>query len=161
MRLPANFPPLCEILDAANHPICLADYNEVKSQGLRHRAFAALLWHPPFYLLRRNADGFGFFCHSFLPPNLTPQEASANSIAECFGEEGAASIVMGSLSPCPETGNGLIDFCLSRISRRLALDLDNDPREWLSATRDELFALREDGLYEPLLLHILSCGWFK
>lgn len=160
MELPANFPPLCEILDAANRPVCLADYRDVKSQGLRHRAYAALLWHPPFYLLRRNADGFGFFRHSFLPPNLTPEEAAARAIAEHFGETGASGAFMGSLPPSPETGNGLTDICLARISRRLALDLDGEPRDWLCVTRNEFLALRDDGLYEPLLLHVLSRGLF-
>ena len=156
MNLPANFPPLCEILDAADRPICLMDYEEAKSQGLRHRAYATLLWHPPFYILRRKAEGFGFFCHSFLKPDQTAEEAAECAIAGCFGGIDVTCSSLGWLPPAPETGNALTAFCLARIPRRLALELFGEARAWLSATREELLALKDEGLYEPLFSHLIS-----
>lgn len=157
---------LCEALDENNRPFYLAPYQNIDAQRLRHRAFAALLMHGSKYVLHRNETGFGFFHHSFLPPNLVAAEAASAAFADKFGTLPAACAVCGRILPCQQTHNALVELCTVEIPRllannlanNLADNLENAPQEWLPLAHEELFALAGEGLYEPLLAHAVSLG---
>lgn len=152
-------PPLCEVLDKNNRPLCLMDYRAVLAQGLRHRAFAVLLRERDGrYILRGNGEIFGFFQFSFVPYGVAAEDAAMAAITARLPACESLPAVVGRILPCPESRQAIVDLFVADVPRHVSPELENEAREWLFLTKDELPAFR--GMLEPFLAHALDLGFF-
>lgn len=157
--MPAKIPPLCEVLDRKNRPICLVSHKTALAQGLRHRAFAVILrGRDGRYILRGNGENFGFYEFSFTPYGMAAEDAALAALAPRLGE--CLPRAVGRILPCPESRQAIVDLFVADVARHIAPELESNEGEWLFLTRDELAAFGGDAMLEPFLRHALSLGFF-
>lgn len=160
--MPADLPPLCEVLDENNRPLCLVSHGEALAQGLRHRALAVLLRERGGrFILRGNGDIFGFFHFSFIPYGIAAEDAARAAIAARLPvDESFPAASMGRIAPCPESRGAIVDLFVADVPRHVAPELENNAREWLFLKKDELAAFGENSMLDPFLRHALGLGFF-
>lgn len=156
-----DLPPLCEILDEKNRPLCLLNHADALEQGLRHRAFAVLLRERGGrFILRKNGDVFGCFHYSFVPYGIAAEDAARAEIAQRLNLRENFPDYQGRMQVCPESKGALVDIFLVDLPKNIALELEIAPHEWLFLKKDELFALQDNDLLEPFLRHSLALGFW-
>ena len=159
-------PALREVVDEADHPLCLLPEASILRQGLRHRVMALLLRDTAGRaLLRPCADGWDFSSRELPHALEAAEDCCRRLLAADWRLDGPAPRVLRRVAACPETGMAFLTIFTARIpaatARELALPGVLTPEGIPLLDAEELAGLarQEPPLLSPLLLRAVRAGW--